>query len=75
MEDALNKMQHALLEQRYVSTVSVPTSSASPVATGDAKDAQDDATARLDKLKGLVQKGLITQADYDQKKKEILNRF
>lgn len=75
MEDALNKMQHALLEQRYVSNVSVSTSSASPVTPSDAKDAQDDATARLDKLKGLLQKGLITQADYDQKKKEILSRF
>ncbi|WP_408378583.1 SHOCT domain-containing protein [Paraburkholderia sp. RL18-085-BIA-A] len=68
-------MQHALLEQRNVSTVSVPTSSASPVVPSDAKDARDDATARLDKLKGLLQKGLITQADYDQKKKEILSRF
>jgi hypothetical protein len=72
MEDALNKMQNALLEQRYVSG---PTSYASPVAPNDAKDAQDDTTARLDKLKGLLQKGLITQADYDQKKKEILSRF
>jgi hypothetical protein len=75
MEDALNKMQHALLEQRYVSAVSGPTSYASPVAPNDAKDAQDDTTARLDKLKGMLQKGLITQADYDQKKKEILSRF
>lgn len=72
MEDALNKMQHALLEQRYVSG---PTSYASPVAPNDAEDAQDDTTARLDILEGLLQKGLITPADYDQKKKEILSRF
>jgi hypothetical protein len=75
MEDALNKMQRALLEQKYASSAVRSTPSASPVAVSNAKDAQDDATERLNKLKGMLQKGLITQADYDQKKKEILSQF
>lgn len=75
MEDALNKMQRALLNQQYFGIASVPTVSASPVEVSDAKEPQEDVTARLDKLKELVAKGLITQADYDRKKKEILSRF
>ena len=35
-------------------------------------DDDDDPKARLQKLKGLLSSGLITQQEYDEKKKEIL---
>jgi membrane protease subunit (stomatin/prohibitin family) len=37
--------------------------------------ASDDPTARLEKLKGLLDKGLISQADYDTAKAEILKKL
>ena len=35
----------------------------------------DDPTARLEKLKGLLDKGLISQADYDTAKAEVLKKL
>ncbi|MFL9935432.1 SHOCT domain-containing protein, partial [Paraburkholderia sp. RL18-103-BIB-C] len=75
MEDAVKKMQQVLSQDSYgevAAATAVPTLSA---VGGVSADTQDTAAARLDKLKGLLQKGLITQGDYDQKKKEILSRF
>ncbi|MBF3355312.1 SHOCT domain-containing protein, partial [Leptospira borgpetersenii serovar Hardjo-bovis] len=40
---------------------------------GGAKPAGEDATARLAKLKSLLDGGLITQEEFDTKKKDILN--
>ncbi|MBL0230014.1 MAG: SPFH domain-containing protein [Moraxellaceae bacterium] len=37
--------------------------------------ASDDPTARLEKLKGLLDKGLISQADYDTAKAEVLKKL
>lgn len=37
-----------------------------------AAPAQDDTTAELAKLKGLLDQGLISQSDYDAKKKQLL---
>jgi membrane protease subunit (stomatin/prohibitin family) len=37
--------------------------------------ASDDPTSRLEKLKGLLDKGLISQADYDTAKAEILKKL
>jgi membrane protease subunit (stomatin/prohibitin family) len=43
---------------------------AAPVAT-----ASDDPTAKLEKLKGLLDKGLISQADYDTAKADVLKKL
>ena len=37
--------------------------------------AADDPEARLGKLKALLDKGLVTQADYDSAKAEILKKL
>ncbi|MCK6393866.1 MAG: SHOCT domain-containing protein [Zoogloea sp.] len=47
--------------------------SATPVAAPAA--AADDPEARLAKLKALLDKGLVTQADYDSAKAEILKKL
>jgi hypothetical protein len=44
---------------------------ASPVAAA-VSGAGDDAAAKLKKLKSLLEQQLITQAEYDAKKQEIL---
>ncbi len=47
---------------------------ATPAATTPAT-AADDPAARLEKLKGLLDKGLISQADYDTAKAEVLKKL
>ena len=47
-----------------------PTSSTTPGASQS-----DDAEVRLRKLKAMLDKGLITKAEYDKKKAEILKEF
>lgn len=44
-------------------------------AQGAAPASADDPTARLEKLKGMLDKGLISQADYDSAKTEILKKL
>ena len=44
-------------------------------APAAAAPAADDPTARLEKLKGMLDKGLIGQADYDSAKAEILKKL
>ncbi|HBU11936.1 MAG TPA: virion core protein (lumpy skin disease virus), partial [Clostridiales bacterium] len=46
-----------------------------PVAPGAPAAPADDPLASLQKLKGLLDSGVITQQDYDQKKAEILSRL
>jgi membrane protease subunit (stomatin/prohibitin family) len=48
-----------------------PAASGSPSAT----PAGDDAEARLVKLKGLLDKGLISAADFDSAKAEVLRKL
>ncbi|MEI6115383.1 MAG: SHOCT domain-containing protein [Burkholderiales bacterium] len=43
--------------------------------SSNAADKADNVTSRLEKIKNLLSKGLITQAEYDAKKKEIMNSF
>lgn len=51
-------------------------SAAAPVAApAQAAPAADDPEARLAKLKSLLDKGLVTQADYDSAKAEILKQL
>jgi membrane protease subunit (stomatin/prohibitin family) len=50
-------------------------SQAPAAAPAVATPAADDPEARLAKLKGLLDKGLVTQADYDSAKAEILKKL
>lgn len=46
-----------------------------PLAAAAPAPAADDPAARLEKLKGLLDKGLISQADYDTAKAEVLKKL
>jgi hypothetical protein len=67
MEDALLKMQAAMLETKFASTVtdSYPTKTPSPTTIGDAD--------RLAHIKELRDKGLISQEEYEAKRKAIID--
>ena len=68
MEDALVKMQVAMLETKFGRAISDPptTKPRSPDAVGDSGD-------RLARLKELRDKGLISQEEYEAKRKTILD--
>ena len=51
-----------------------PAAGSAPVASAPAPTA-DDPEARLAKLKALLDKGLVTQADYDSAKAEIIKKL
>jgi hypothetical protein len=67
MEDALLKMQAAMLETKFASTItdSQPTKTPSPTTIGDAD--------RLARIKELRDKGLISQEEYLAKRKAIVD--
>ena len=68
MEDALVKMQAAIQDQKFVTqTVATPVKQLTP------KPGSSSSTARLAHLKDLLASGLISQAEYDAKRKEILD--
>jgi membrane protease subunit (stomatin/prohibitin family) len=50
-------------------------SAATPAAAASAAPAEEPVEARLEKLKGLLDKGLITAADYDTAKTELLKKL
>ena len=68
MEDALVKMQATLLEARYGVHSPVVTGEG-PKSPSDTRDTGD----RLAHLKELRDKGLISQDEYDAKRKAILD--
>jgi len=54
----------------------VPASSSAKPAPGtNPKEEKVDVATKLDDLKKLLDRGLITQADYERKKQEILDKF
>jgi hypothetical protein len=65
----------SMFEQDYGAAVPAAFAPSPPMIGSTSRDIQDTATKRLDKLKELLQKGLITQDDYDQKKKETLSHL
>jgi uncharacterized membrane protein YdbT with pleckstrin-like domain len=62
------------LEDGYRGGKATPAVAAAPVAAGRVSSADDVATT-LSKLADLRDKGAITQAEYDQKKAELLGRL
>ena len=73
MEDALMKMQRALLEFRYEnSTASAVTPIAIP-ANSASYQPKDQTSGRLEKLKNLFDRGLISKNEYERKRKEIVD--
>jgi hypothetical protein len=67
MEDALVKMQSALLETKFAgnTTAAPPVKTSSPITTGDGD--------RLAHIKDLRDKGLISQEEYEAKRKAIID--
>lgn len=62
------------LDAFAVENVSLP-AAAGPVAAAPATPTVDEPEVRLEKLKRLLDKGLITQADYDSAKAEVLKQL
>ncbi|MDP3007855.1 MAG: SHOCT domain-containing protein [Methylococcales bacterium] len=79
MEDALLKMQHSLLETKYNGIDSI---SATPIlpttlpsTSTSSQQTEDQTSSKLEKLKNIFDRGLITKNEYEQKRKEVLNSF
>lgn len=75
MEDALMKMQRALLEFKYENSIAA---AATPIVIPEnsaVSQPKDQPSDRLVKIKDLFNKGLITKDEYESKKKEILDRL
>ena len=53
----------------------VPPSSDKSKLSSSSEEAKTDAAKKLEDLKNLLDRGLITQEDYEKKKKEILDKF
>jgi membrane protease subunit (stomatin/prohibitin family) len=53
----------------------VPASPQPAAAAAGSAAAEDGIEARLEKLKGLLDKGLISAADYDSSKAELLKKL
>ena len=64
-----NAFNPAAVAQSALGGQSAPPAAAAPAP------AADDPAARLEKLKGLLDKGLISQADYDTAKAEVLKKL
>lgn len=75
MEDALMKMQRALLEFKYPNKISKTESTADHSINNSISQPSDQITTRLEKLKKLFDSGLISKIDYERKKKEIIDSF
>jgi hypothetical protein len=73
MEDALLKMQRALLEIKYED---IPARIVIPnigPASNPLLQPKDKASSRLETLKDLFDRGLVTREEYENKRKEILD--
>lgn len=73
-----NDTQMPVKKASTVNDVQVPVKSTSnnapaDTATGQTGSKEKDDIARLDKLKSMKERGLITQQEYDKKKKEIVD--
>ncbi len=64
-------MTAAMAQSTGVGTAPAAASAAGPVAAGNA----DEVVATLEKLHGLVAKGILSQAEFDAKKAELLARL
>lgn len=69
MEDALQKMQRSLFDVKYDNVRSSAGSAGNPMPALP----KESATERLEKLKVLSDRGLISREEFEQKKKEILD--
>jgi membrane protease subunit (stomatin/prohibitin family) len=67
MSQVVGQTAAAPLAQQAVPAVPITSASAAP--------AEDSIEARLEKLKGLLDKGLISAADYDSTKSELLKKL
>jgi hypothetical protein len=73
MEDALMKMQRALLEFKYPNNIANTVIPIPNAVSSTNSQPNDQISARLEKLKKLFDSGVISKVDYEQKKKEIID--
>jgi hypothetical protein len=57
------------------SVVAAPAAEAAPVAQGPVNQTSEDAAARLERLADLHARGVITDAEFEAKKAELLGRI
>lgn len=75
MEDALIKMQRALLEFKYSNHLVNQEKYIVNSKNNSNTQSVDQISTRLEKLKNLFDRGLISSVDYERKKKEIIDSF
>ncbi len=68
-------MGNAMGQAQAAAPAAAAPAAAAPQAATGAAPAADAPEARLEKLKGMLDKGLISQADYDTAKAEILKKL
>lgn len=73
MEDALMKMQRALLEFKYENSIAGVVTPIVIPANSASSQPKDQTSDRLEKIKNLFDRGLISKDEYERKKKEILD--
>jgi hypothetical protein len=73
MENALRKMQTALTELKYSDIAPATSEPFIETKHKTQSRATDDVQSKLEKIKGLYEKGLINKDDYEAKKREILS--
>ncbi|NRR32438.1 SPFH domain-containing protein [Oxalobacteraceae bacterium] len=64
-----------VMSQSLGATLAPQQAAPAPVAAAPAAPAENSIEARLEKLKGLMDKGLISAADYDSSKAELLKKL
>ncbi len=70
--DAMGMGAGLAMGQAMMNAMGGAAAAATPAAAAPAAPAGDDMVARLTKLKGLLDAGVISQEDFDAKKVEIL---
>ncbi len=71
----LGQQMAQTLGQTLNPTSSAPVAAASPAASPAPSISPDEIVATLEKLHGLVEKGILTQTEFDSKKAELLQKL
>lgn len=73
MDDAILKMQRLLLDPGIYRSATSPSLTEKVEGANRRGEAKGDFAAKLSKLKDLLEKGLITQSEYESKRREVIS--